>query len=286
MIPDTLPGLAALAGRYGVFLVDQFGVLHDGTAPYPGAVEALVALKGSGARVVLLSNSGKRSAPNERRLLALGFAPGSWDLFLTSGEVAYRQLAGDLGAPPVPRGTRCLLIARDDDLSAVDGLGLELVQRGEEAEIVLISGSRGDTVPLDAYRSLLAPAARAGVPCLCTNPDKVMLTPSGNAFGAGRIAEVYAALGGPVTWIGKPFPAIYRAALSVLGDPDPADVVGVGDSVEHDIAGAKGAGVKAALVRAGILAGLDDANLEASFAKHGATPDYLLSAFRWSDRPE
>ena len=72
-----------------------------------------------------------------------------------------------------------------------------------------------DKVSLADYRAALAPAARRRTPCLCTNPDKVMLTASGNAPGAGRIAEIYEELGGAVTWVGKPFPEIYRAAAEL-----------------------------------------------------------------------
>ncbi|TIM20964.1 MAG: TIGR01459 family HAD-type hydrolase, partial [Mesorhizobium sp.] len=42
---ERLDGIGPLAERYDVFLLDQFGVLHDGTRPYPGAVAALSALK-------------------------------------------------------------------------------------------------------------------------------------------------------------------------------------------------------------------------------------------------
>ncbi len=278
--PLPLSDLAALAERHTVFLVDQFGVLHDGTAPYPGAVEALAALKAVG-RVVLVSNSGKRSAPNEARLVRLGFRPGSWDLFLSSGEVAWRRLAGQSGAAPLPPGTRCLLLVRDGDLSAIDGLALTPVADGTSADIVLLGGSEGDRYPLDHYRPLLAPAAARGVPCLCTNPDRIMLTAVGPRFGAGRIAELYAEMGGPVTWIGKPFPEIYRAALHAIGDPAPETAVGIGDSLEHDVAGARGAGIASALVRSGILADLDATALAAACEAEGVTPDYLLPGFVW-----
>lgn len=276
--PVSLPDLAALAGRHDIFLVDQFGVLHDGTAPYSGAVEALATLRAAGRRVVLLSNSGKRSAPNEARLLRLGFRPGSWDLFLSSGEVAWRRLAGQLDSPALAPGTRCLLIARDGDTSATDGLPLRLADDGGEADVILLAGSEGDRYPLDHYRALLAPAAARGVPCLCTNPDRIMLTAVGPRFGAGQIAELYAGLGGPVTWIGKPYPEIYRVALEAIG---PGNPVAIGDSLEHDIAGARGAGIASALVRSGILADLDPAALEGAFAAEGATPDYLLPGFVW-----
>lgn len=273
-----LEGIRGLAERFDVFILDQFGVLHDGTTPYPGAVEALVQLKQAGKRTLLLSNSGKRSAPNEARLVKLGFVPGSWDHFLSSGEVAWQSLRGQLANEA---GLRCLLIARDGDRSAVEGLPLTLVESGEEADIVLLSASEGDRFDLDHYRLLLQPAAARGVMCLCTNPDKIMLTSVGPRFGAGRIAELYAELGGEVSWIGKPFPEIYAAALDILGAPDPARVVCVGDSIEHDIAGGQGAGLRTALVMTGVLETSSAAEREQPFAEHGAVPDFLVRTFAW-----
>ncbi len=277
--PPEQTSLAALADRYDVFFVDQFGVLHDGSAAYPGAVAALAGLKALGKTVVLLSNSGKRAAPNEQRMARLGFDAGSWDFFVSSGEVAWRSFAGELGVPRRPEGTRCLLIARDGDRSAVDGLGFDLVGDSGGAEIVVLAGSEGDRFELGHYRDLLAPAAEASVPLVCTNPDMIMLTPLGPRFGAGRIAALYAELGGQVEWIGKPYPAIYEAALRLVGAPDKARVVAVGDSIEHDIAGARNAGIGAALVRSGILAELDAAALDALYREHRARPDYILAGF-------
>ncbi|MCX8569075.1 TIGR01459 family HAD-type hydrolase [Aminobacter sp. MET-1] len=278
MSPLQLSGIRDLAERFDVFILDQFGVLHDGAAPYPGAVETLVRLKQAGRRTLLLSNSGKRSAPNEARLVKLGFVPGSWDHFLSSGEVAWQSLRRQLADGT---GLRCLLIARDGDRSAVDGLPLTLVKTGEEADIVLLSASEGDRFDLDHYRRLLKPAATRGIRCLCTNPDKIMLTPLGPRFGAGRIAELYVELGGEVTWIGKPFPEIYAAALDMLGNPDPARVVCVGDSIEHDISGGHGAGLRTGLVMTGVLETSSQAEREKLFAEHDATPDFLVRTFAW-----
>lgn len=277
-MPTQHDGIRDLAERFDVFILDQFGVLHDGTAPYPGAVEALVRLKQAGKRTLLLSNSGKRSAPNEARLAKLGFVPGSWDHFLSSGEVAWQSLRKQLSNES---GLRCLLIARDGDRSAVEGLPLTLVDTGEEADIVLLSASEGDRYDLDHFRLLLQPAAARGIRCLCTNPDKIMLTPVGPRFGAGRIADLYAELGGEVAWIGKPFPEIYAAALDMLGNPDPTRVVCVGDSIEHDIAGGQGAGLRTALVMTGVLGTSSQAERDRLFEEHGATPDFLVRTFAW-----
>ena len=274
-----LDGIGALAERYNVFLLDQFGVLHDGQRPYPGAVEALSALKRAGKTVVLLSNSGKRAEPNERRLLKLGFEAGSWDRFVSSGEVAWHAFKDMMGSGALRPGTRCLLISRDGDRTAIEGLPLTLTERGDDAELVLIAASEGDRYDLDHYRRLLGSAAAREVPCFCTNPDRIMLTAVGPRFGAGAIADLYERLGGSVARIGKPYPAIYEAALALAGNPAHSDVVCVGDSVEHDIAGGNAAGVATALVVSGILA--DSGDLGGLFDQLDAHPDYTLDAFQW-----
>ncbi|TSE13910.1 TIGR01459 family HAD-type hydrolase [Mesorhizobium intechi] len=274
---ERLDGIGPLVDRYQVFLLDQFGVLHDGQAPYPGAVEALPALKRAGKTVVLISNSGKRARPNEDRLLKLGFAAGSWDHFVSSGEVAWRSFNEMAASGKLRAGTKCLLISRDNDRTAIEGLPFVLTAAGEDAELVLISASEGDRHDLDHYRRLLAPAAARQVPCFCTNPDRIMLTAVGPRFGAGEIADLYEGLGGSVTRIGKPYPAIFDAALALAGEPDRRSVVCVGDSVEHDVAGGNGAGVATALVLGGILA--DTPDLEAVFDEQQAWPDYITGSF-------
>lgn len=277
---EHLDGIGALAERYQVFLLDQFGVLHNGTNPYPGAVEALSALKRAGKTIVVVSNSGRRAKPNESRLLKLGFEPGSWDQFVSSGEIAWRsfhEMAISGGLRP---NTKCLLISREDDRSAIEGLPFMLTRDGDDAELVLISASEGDRYDLDHYRRQLGPAAARQVQCFCTNPDKIMLTAVGPRFGAGRLADLYESLGGSVTRIGKPYAPIFDAALALVGNPDRGTVVCVGDSVEHDIAGGIGAGVATALVLSGILS--DTADLAELYDMLNAYPNYTTDHFRFS----
>jgi HAD superfamily hydrolase (TIGR01459 family) len=276
---EHLDGIGALAERYQVFLLDQFGVLHDGTNPYPGAAEALSALKRAGKTIVVVSNSGRRAKPNESRLLKLGFEPGSWDHFVSSGEIAWRSFHEMAISGRLRPNTKCLLISREDDRSAIEGLSFTLTRKGDDAELVLISASEGDNYDLDHYRRQLGPAAARQVQCFCTNPDKIMLTAVGPRFGAGRLADLYESLGGSVTRIGKPYAPIFEAALALVGNPDRGTVVCIGDSVEHDIAGGLGAGVATALVLSGILA--DTADLPELYDMLNAYPTYTTDHFRF-----
>ena len=276
--PQPISGIADIADRYDAFLVDQFGVLRDGRGPYPGAAQALSALKQAGKTVIILSNSGKRARENSARLAALGFDEESWSAFLTSGEVAWRML--DKARTTDACARTCLLISRDGDTSAIDGLGLSRTQTGEDADVVLLTASEGDIYPLSHYEAMLAPVAGRGVPCLCTNPDRIMLTRDGSAYGAGVIAELYEKLGGTVRWIGKPFADMYAAALELAAVP-PERVCCIGDSIEHDIAGAAGAGLASVLVTTGILERMSDNERAVLFREHGATADYILPRFVW-----
>jgi HAD superfamily hydrolase (TIGR01459 family) len=276
MTPATL---AQLASRYDAFLVDQFGVLLDGERAYPWAPAALSRLARTGKPILLLSNSGKRSAPNAARLERLGFERGSFRLVLSSGEAAHRLLEGR----GLPAGLPVWLHARDGDASAVEGLSLTLASAPEEASLLVLAGSRADVLGLDDYRAMLEPAAARGVPMICTNPDVEMLTPQGKRPGAGRIASLYEELGGPVEWIGKPHPLIYAEAARLLPGVAPERVLCIGDSPAHDIAGGRAAGHATALVRSGLHADADDAALAALCAAAGVTPDHVIERFDWPE---
>lgn len=60
---QVLASVAQLPQRYRGALLDQFGVLHDGQKPYPGAVEAVAQLAGRGMRLLIISNSSRREEP-------------------------------------------------------------------------------------------------------------------------------------------------------------------------------------------------------------------------------
>lgn len=276
MLPGVAAiGLSRIADCFDALLIDQFGVLHDGSVPYPGATAALAAMREAGKQVLLISNSGKRAANNVARLAQLGFARDLYRDIVTSGEVGRAMLADQRA------GQTCLLISREDDRSAVAGLPIEVTDDARVCDFVLIAGSEGDRVSIDHYRAWLAPAAARGVPAYCTNPDMQMLTPNGLRFGAGAIATTYADLGGAVTWIGKPHSAIYDAARAKLAGVPAERILCIGDSIEHDIAGAVNAGLASCLVRTGIIADATDADLAARFDRAGATPDFILSDLQW-----
>jgi HAD superfamily hydrolase (TIGR01459 family) len=281
-LPPTI-SLNELGALYDVFFIDQFGVLRGGEAAYAGAAPALARLKAQGKTIVILSNSGRSGSYNAARLERLGFDNGSFDHFVTSGDVALALLESNRLHIEKTRPTRSLTISSGDDHSLADKLGFSSVTSAVDADLIIISGSESERIPLEAYRNLLHPAAKRGVPCICTNPDLHKLVGHALLPAAGAIAALYEKMGGVVTRIGKPHIDIYRHAHELCRYPDKAGIVSIGDSLDHDILGAATFGIDGVLARTGVQTNVSDAALLAQMQEAQLAPRYLLRSFVWDE---
>ena len=84
-------GLAELADRYDAFILDLWGVLHNGVAAFPEAIDCLKALRAAGKRLLVLSNAPRRSESIKERNVALGLPPELYDALHSSGEFPPRS---------------------------------------------------------------------------------------------------------------------------------------------------------------------------------------------------
>jgi HAD superfamily hydrolase (TIGR01459 family) len=286
---ERVDGMAALAARYEGFILDQWGVLHDGTRPYDGAAQCLQRLKAEGRRIVVLSNSGKREADNLRLMQGMGFDVSALERCVCAGEEARSAIAARADAFHRLLGRRCFAFTRAGDRAVLEGIGLEFVDRVEDADFLAVLGIDSPQRSLADYEPELAAGAARKLPMVCANPDILRLTPQGLVDAQGVLAVRYEALGGRVFYHGKPYPAIYRACLSALRCA-PEQVIMIGDSVDHDVLGARRAGIASALIPGGVHGAelgiawgelpRDDA-WRTFAAKACAQPDYLLAAFNW-----
>jgi HAD superfamily hydrolase (TIGR01459 family) len=245
-------GLAALVDRYDGFVLDQWGVLHDGLRPYPGAVDVLEALHSRSRPVVLLSNSGRRAALSRERLRQIGFDPTLFTGVVTSGETAWQGFRERIAAPFDRLGRRCVLLTREGDLTVAEGLDLELVDAPEEAEFLFLSGVEPPPMTAEDYEPILERCLACRLPMLCTNPDLVAVTGDELTLAPGTLGQRYEGAGGTVHYVGKPHPPVYAACRALLPGTRPDRILAVGDSLAHDIRGANRAGFAAAFVTDGI----------------------------------
>ena len=246
--------LEEIGDRFDVAVLDQYGVLHNGTEPYPFANAALQFLRDAGKPTVVLSNSGKRAECNGNRIRRLGVRLDKDCVVETSGEVCWQDL--DTGKLAVSRSDRQSIIpveARTGDAKRWAGglRNVEVVASLERADAVLLMG-----MPLpdrvDGVLSMLGEAVSRRLPLICSNPDRKSPSRTGTLPSPGTLADRFGELGGKVIWYGKPYPKIFAAVQARFPGIDPKRILMVGDSLEHDIAGAARAGWSTAFIRGGI----------------------------------
>lgn len=263
---QLLSSVNELPTRYKGVLLDQYGCLHDGQTPYAGAIEAVRSLAERGLKILLLSNSSRRSAGALDKIAKLGFDRDWFVGVVTSGEVAHQHLEDRPTAFWQNLGSRVLHFTWSSRGQVVldDALGLEVTENPVEADFILAHGTEaisaadgsGGAAPrsIEQLETLLRQAAAAGQPpMIVANPD--IVTTSGDLLVTmpGALGRYYALLGGQVHLMGKPNPVIYEAARKLL-DLQPSEVIAIGDSLEHDIAGAAAAGIDSLFVGGGIHA--------------------------------
>lgn len=283
-----MESVAELAESHDGYVLDIWGVIHDGQKPYPGVPEALAEMRARGKRIVLLSNAPRRSWFVEKQLIGMGLDKGLWDGIVTSGEVTWTMLR-DRSHPWFAKlGRRAFHLGPERDLSVIEELDLPLVSSAAEAEWLLNTGpdlERGarDTAP---YQPILEECARHKLPMVCVNPDRAVMVGGERLICAGAFADRYLELGGDVMEIGKPDPMVYDTVLATLGVPA-SRVVAIGDTPHTDLLGAKNAGIDAVWAMTGLAAdnmGPDpsDALLESEAARQHVTPIAALRSLRWA----
>ncbi|WP_298272099.1 TIGR01459 family HAD-type hydrolase [uncultured Bradyrhizobium sp.] len=275
--PIDIDGLHSIIDRFDHVLLDQWGTLHEGQAIFPAALDCVVRLRQAGKRVMVLSNSGKRADGNAKRLAALGLQADAYDGILTSGEATWIGLKTRAHPPFNELGRTCFLITRGGDRTIIDGLDVAVADDVENADFILLAGLDDAAAEPEQWRECLARAATRGLPMLCANPDLTMFGAHGLIPAPGALARFYASLGGRVSFVGKPHAPIFAAALDQLGHPAPARVLMVGDSLDHDVAGGRAAGMLTLFLRAGVHR--DDTGRSSDHDSRA--PHWTMTQFIW-----
>ena len=287
-------GLSQLAGRYDAFIVDLWGVMHNGVRAFPEAVACLGELRQRDKRVLILSNAPRRADEVAKRNAELGIAPELADAVMSSGEDAWRHLATRSDPWYRALGRRCYHIGPERDWGMREGLDLDFVAAVVEADFVLNTGAEGGDDTVAHYEPLLAQARAAGLPMVCANPDLEVIRGEQREICAGAIAARYEDMGGAVRYHGKPHPEIYDTCFALLDGAGRGigrgRIAAIGDALRTDIAGANAAGIDGIFVTGGLQGAAlgadadgnaDPMRLAALCAAEGHTPVAALPVLRW-----
>ncbi len=285
-----LTGFSQIAVEYDGFVLDLWGVIHDGVNAFPHAVECLTHLRAAGKKTLLLSNVPRPNEAVRAMMRRMGIEDALYTDVLTSGEAVRRALQAPPDAWWSALGSRVYHLGPERDRPVLEGLPLTTVATPAEADFVLNTGPDDHRNPSDMneFEPTLQDCARHGLPMICGNPDLEVIRGGVRVLCAGSLALRYQALGGHVRSLGKPDPAIYRPVLEQLAMPKHR-VLAVGDSLRTDIAGAASAGLAACWVLDGLHGealrradgSYDTTAVELAAREAGMAPVAALARFAW-----
>ncbi len=220
-----IKGLSQVQSKYDTFLIDLWGVIHNGIKLYPEAIKVLENLNKLNKRYVLISNAPRPTKSVEKYLKNLNMDKAFLKNLFTSGEAALQTLKGKVyGKKFYHLGPK-----RDEDL--IKGFETDRVSL-DKCDFILCTGLFDEeSNSLNYYNNLLK--KYTNLKMLCTNPDLIVHRGSQAEYCAGSIAAIFEKLGGKVVYFGKPYPEIYNFCITKN-----EKVLAIGDNIRTDIKGA------------------------------------------------
>jgi HAD superfamily hydrolase (TIGR01459 family) len=270
--------LKDILSRYDGFIVDLWGVVHDGSALYPNALATLQHMHALGKKVVFLSNAPRKAVVAEATLTRLGVDRSLYARVITSGQVAYDMLHTSM-----PYGPQYYYLGPGKDENIIGDLcEYHRVDSPFDADFVLNTGYEEDFQPHEDVLPTLQRLHEAGLPLLCINPDREVVKQDGTVMlCAGALAKAYEEMEGVVRYIGKPYPEVYDVAKGEFAAD--ARLLCIGDNPLTDIRGAFAAGIDSVLITGGVLqvihGALDAASVRNVCLDAKAMPTYVLPSF-------
>lgn len=279
---EFYPSLTKIAKDYEGFILDLWGVVHDGSALYPGVLPCLQTLRRMGKKIVFLSNAPRRASRVIDTLNKLGVTPDLYDHAISSGEVAHSFLAH-----PTDDQLCYYYMGPEKDSGLLGDLPYVRTMEISEAKFILNVDVEHPGQQVTELDPLLETARLYSLPMVCVNPDIVVVKITGERIWcAGAVAQRYELMGGEVSYFGKPYGEVYEAAFTLLTKIERKHILAVGDNVDTDILGANNCGIDSALVTGGILlhelgASPDPYTLREYCERKGALPTYVIPGLTW-----
>ena len=273
-----IKSIEEIINDYDNFIIDQWGVMHDGTFGYEHAFNSINILNSNNKNLFIISNSSKRSKSSIDNLPKLGFKKNSFINTVTSGEMIWQLLKTKFLEDKNKKN--CYHIyneEKEDGLHFREGLNLNFVEKIEEADLILACTPFINLQPIE-YIPLLEVAYKKEITMYCANPDfeTVESNTNNNVFCMGAIGEIYKKMGGNVIIKGKPDVSIYTETTNQI-NLEKKRTVAIGDSLFHDIQGANNFEIDSVLVKSGIHKDLNKINN--LIKNHQITPTYIIDKF-------
>ncbi len=262
--------LSDIYKNYETFVIDLWGVMHNGVMLNSKAIEAIEQLTKNSKKIVFLSNAPRPSSKVVDFLLKMKMDRKYLSNVMTSGEAAMYAINNNrfgktfyhLGPP---RDTSVFESVKENKTDL------------EKCEFILCTGlfdnHKND---LNYYKNFLK--KHVSKKLVCTNPDLTVHKGDIEELCAGSVAKVFEELGGEVVYFGKPYKEVYKMCFDTN-----EKVLAIGDNLRTDIKGANNLNIDCIFISNGVHRDeyKDNSELNTLLKKYKVKANFFQKEFKW-----
>ncbi len=266
----NLNHLSEIFNSYDTYIIDLWGVMHNGISLNPKAIEVIENLNKNSKKIVFLSNAPRPSLKVIDFLKKMKMDEKFLSKVVTSGEAAM------LAVNQYKFGKKFYHLGPVRDNSIFKKVE-ENKTSLEKCDFILCTGFFDEEEnDLNFYKSLLKGYTKKKL--VCTNPDLVVHRGDIEELCAGSIAKLFESMGGEVIYYGKPHKEIYEMCFE-KGEK----VLAIGDNLRTDIKGANNLNIDSLFIYNGVHKNefKIDKDLPKLLIKYDVKTDYFQKELKW-----
>ncbi len=270
MKTKKLDHLSEIYREYDAFLIDLWGVMHNGIKLNASAINVVKELEAKNKRIVFLSNAPRPAKKIAEFLKKLKMDEKFLKNILTSGEAALNSIKknkfGEKFYHLGPQRDDSLFVDVKKNKTSLD-----------KCDYILCTGLFDtEEENLKYYKDLLKDYTTKKM--VCTNPDLIVHRGGVQEYCAGKIAEIFENLGGEVVYFGKPHKEVYLSCLKKN-----QKTLVVGDNLKTDIKGANNMNLDSIFITGGIYKSQinNEKIVEKLFKEHNVSANYFQNQLTW-----
>ena len=239
--PIFLRGLNKIYSNFDIFLVDLWGVIHNGVQCYSEALKVLKNIK-KNKKILLISNAPRPSYEVQKFLKKIDLRKSFYHLLITSGDVTRFYLKNNY------KNKSFYHLGPKRDESLFSNLNLKKTSLNK-ADFVICTGVNNNKDTIKKYYSILKKINNRKLIMICANPDLVVNRGNVIEYCAGSVAKLYEKIGGEVEYFGKPHKYFYEYVFKIFKKKykkiiKKDKILVIGDNLNTDILGANNFNVK------------------------------------------
>lgn len=265
-----LDHLSKIYTSYDTFVIDLWGVIHNGISQNVKAIFAVNELIKESKKVVFLSNAPRPSDDVKKFLKSLKIDDKFLNNIITSGEAAMHAINnnrfGNYFYHLGPTRDESIFKKVKDNKTSL-----------EKSDFILCTGLIDNHYKdLSFYKNFLKNSLTKKL--VCTNPDLTVHKGEVEEYCAGAVAQIFKSMGGEVIYFGKPYQEIYKMCFS-----DNKKVLAIGDNLRTDIKGANNLGIDSIFISEGVHRSefQNESELNELLKKYKVVSNYYQPELMW-----